>query len=701
MGLVILCAMLLTTHFRCQTIDQHDTVCSFNSKCRCWTDQHLRHVDCSNANMTDIPNFPPETDILNINSNYIEFLQNDTFENLTNLLELDLSHNKLIRIEANAFIGLGKLEKLSLEANRLNYTEESFDTTVLNPLQSLTLLNVKHQEILNILPGDMIRKLHSLRNLETDLISSTEGIAFGKEFSYLAHLTLLKAGKCKLEMVNNNTFIYLPFLEIIHLSECIITQFGKGCIFCHLNNFKYLDISKVVCDFTSFKFLALDFKETKIKKINMSETFYNTAYPPFHMFDYLKNSGITEIYMNKNVFVGSHTGTTGNIPSTLKILDFSENFLTLVVFQMRDLLTLNLRQNQLGKMLEKGGYKTPGPIALQNVDLSQNGINALLFQVFDGHCNVQTMNLSDNALTDFTPDISEMVKLRFLDLSKNKIKKFSNVMTMQNISRIAKKTNLKIDLSKNILDCSCASFAFIEWMHENHGIFNDIHSYKCKAENGTFMILNRLQHIVSMLKKDCETYTVLIICISLAIVTALLILSGGLLYRYRWRLRYVYYMTRNRYKRYKQIEENNDYKYNAFISYADEEAAFVKNECIPELEGNRNLSLCIHHRDFVAGEDITQNITNGIHDSNKTICIVTQSFLDSYYCMFEFNMAKMESIYSREGQNILFLVFYENIPSKNLPLVMLEVVQQQSYIEYPSDANERVVFWENIKQAIE
>ncbi|CAG2238433.1 Toll-like receptor 4 [Mytilus edulis] len=160
-------------------------------------------------------------------------------------------------------------------------------------------------------------------------------------------------------------------------------------------------------------------------------------------------------------------------------------------------------------------------------------------------------------------------------------------------------------------------------------------------------------------------------------------------------------MTRNRYKRYKQIEENDDYKYNAFISYADEESAFVKNECIPELEGYRNLSLCIHHRDFVVGEDITQNITNGIHDSKRTICIVTQSFLDSYYCMFEFNMAKMESIYSREGQNILFLVFYENIPSKNLPLVMLEVVQQQSYIEYPSDANERVVFWENINQAIE
>lgn len=698
---VILCALLLTTRTRCETKDQHNTVCSFNIKCRCWTDQNLRHVDCSYANMTDIPNIPPETDILNINSNYIEVLQNNTFENLTNLLELDLSHNRLIRIESNAFIGLGKLTRLSLEDNRLNYTKESWDTTVFNPLQSLLFLNVKHQEVLNILPGKMIRKLHHLQHLEADLISSTEGLAFGKEFSLLIHLTLLKAGTCKLEMVNNNTFIHLPYLEIIHLSGCTISQFGKGCIFCNLKKFNYLDISKVVCDFNYFRYLAVDFEETKIKKINMSETFYNTAYPPFHMFDYLEKSGITEIYLSSNVFVGTHIGITGILPRTLKVLDFSNNFLSQVVFYMRDLLTLNLRQNQLGIMLDKSGYKTPGPIALQNLDLSQNGIHTLLFQVFDGHRNVQTMNLSYNTLTDFTPDISEMVKLKFLDLSKNKIKKFSNVMTMQNISKIARETNLKIDLSKNILECSCSSFTFIQWMHDNHNFFYDINSYQCKTENGTVLILNRLKHIVFMLKKECKTYTLLIICISVGIITALLILSGGLLYRYRWRLRYVYYMTINRYKRYKQIEEDNVYKYNAFISYADQESAFVKNECIPELERNRNLSLCIHQRDFVAGEDITQNITNGIHESKRTICIVTQSFLDSYYCMFEFNMAKMESIYSRKGQNILFLVLIENIPSKNLPLVMLEIVQQQSYIEYPSDANERVVFWENIKQAIE
>jgi hypothetical protein len=68
--------------------------------------------------------------------------------------------------------------------------------------------------------------------------------------------------------------------------------------------------------------------------------------------------------------------------------------------------------------------------------------------------------------------------------------------------------------------------------------------------------------------------------------------------------------------------------------------------------------------------------------------------------MFEFNMARMESIYSRNGENILFLVFYEQILPRELPLVMLELVQQQSYIEYPNDEQGNVVFWDKIKNTI-
>lgn len=64
------------------------------------------------------------------------------FENLSNLLELDLSNNKLLKIDSEAFIGLSYLKELSLGGNELNFTLNLFHTNALDPLKSLTILNI-------------------------------------------------------------------------------------------------------------------------------------------------------------------------------------------------------------------------------------------------------------------------------------------------------------------------------------------------------------------------------------------------------------------------------------------------------------------------------------------------------------------------------------------------------------------------------
>ncbi|CAG2249550.1 Toll-like receptor 4 [Mytilus edulis] len=201
--------------------------------------------------------------------------------------------------------------------------------------------------------------------------------------------------------------------------------------------------------------------------------------------------------------------------------------------------------------------------------------------------------------------------------------------------------------------------------------------------------------------KECKSYTVLITCLSVAITACGIAIATGLIYRYRWKIRYLYYLSKGKYYSYKPVDYSTQtYKYDAFISFSEIDLRFIKNGCIPQLEIKNNLKLCIHNRDFMPGEEITVNITNAIHNSRKTICVISRAFLDSYYCKFEFNMARMESIYSRGGENILLLVFYEQILPRELPLVMLELVQEQSYIEYPHDDQGNVVFWEKLKEAI-
>ncbi|CAG2195401.1 Toll-like receptor 4 [Mytilus edulis] len=229
-------------------------------------------------------------------------------------------------------------------------------------------------------------------------------------------------------------------------------------------------------------------------------------------------------------------------------------------------------------------------------------------------------------------------------------------------------------------------------MIESNVLFVGLQEYICTLEDGSTIIMKPFEYTVLQFEKTCKSYLGLIIGVSMALLTVILTVTASLMYRYRWKIRYMYYMTKGKYS-YTKISpaDDDEYMYDAFISYADDDRSFVLKDCIEKLKKEENFRLCIHQRNFMPGQDITVNITNCIHTSRTTVCLITRKFLESYYCMFEFNMARMESIYSRDGRNILFLVFYEQILPKELPLVMLELVQKESYIEYPNDEQGNVV----------
>ncbi|OWF41427.1 Toll-like receptor 1 [Mizuhopecten yessoensis] len=146
---------------------------------------------------------------------------------------------------------------------------------------------------------------------------------------------------------------------------------------------------------------------------------------------------------------------------------------------------------------------------------------------------------------------------------------------------------------------------------------------------------------------------------------------------------------KTRYKGYTGLEANNDerddYPNDAFISYCEQDGRFVRGDLLDNLEGRSGLTLCLHERDFIPGQDISENITKAIHQSWKTVVIVSNNYLKSYWCMHEFEMARMDSMHSRGGKSVLLLVFYEDIAAKDLPLTLMDLIESKSYIEYPHD----------------
>ena len=79
---------------------------------------------------------------------------------------------------------------------------------------------------------------------------------------------------------------------------------------------------------------------------------------------------------------------------------------------------------------------------------------------------------------------------------------------------------------------------------------------------------------------------------------------------------------------------------------------------VRKLEDEHGLRLCFHERDFIPGRPIAENIIQAIMNSRRTLILLSKNFLKSKWCRYEFNMARIEGIYSREGENVLFVVMF-------------------------------------------
>ena len=162
------------------------------------------------------------------------------------------------------------------------------------------------------------------------------------------------------------------------------------------------------------------------------------------------------------------------------------------------------------------------------------------------------------------------------------------------------------------------------------------------------------------------------------------------------------YMSKKRYFGYRRLPDYTvieNYKYDAFISYSEDNIRFILDDVIPRLETD-SISLCIHQRDFLPGNAISDNIIHAIQSSRKTVVMLSNAFLKSKWCMYEFNMARMENIYSRGEDISLVIVMLEPVPYNAMPLEMMRWIHDNNYIEYTTEHEGKDLFWDKLNGVI-
>jgi Leucine-rich repeat (LRR) protein len=654
---------------------------------------HLKNLDISGLSgrckvktlTSETFKYVPALEYVDISSCQINHIYPGTFTFMSNLSYLDVSFNTCLKYQGVENITYD-LPYTSIKILKFNKVHKTFAMNTKIPQSmtknlantKLTELHLDSNRVQQVEKGAISYLPHTIRHI----YSSNNPLSYGEYLSEMVRLPI--------EFIN---------ISILYRSRIPDNKKEEVC-----DEPDYFQ--QTITPITNSKLYVPP--EILRVPVNLKTLIYRQSELHFEIPEYhvTENNSLEYVDLSFNFF----TSWIGPMLYFKKLhyLDLSNNLcsnVSKVFFKSApNLQTLNIQNNLLGFVLpdDVDGEIFQHVKSLQEINLAENRIPRLHTDFFKYNTKLIRLFIGGNMLNDITFHISHMTQLSYLELSNNIISSLGSKARDQLESIFKTSNNLTIDLSGNLLKCTCDTIDFIKWMSTTKIKYQKLSSYYCKLYNGNKQPLNDPNMVYRILTKQCSSYTTLIIGIVAVLLLFTSILTSGLVYRYRWNLRYMYYMAKNKYQRQTTVtrSEEGAYTYDAFISYEDEDRFFVHEDLLKMLEEESGFKLCIHKRDFLPGVDISENITSAIHNSRKVIVIMSHNYLDSYWCMFEYNMSRLESIYSRNKENILYLVFLEQLSAKDLPLIILELVQTQSYIEYPNDEYGNTVFWDKLRDAL-
>ncbi|XP_048737272.2 toll-like receptor 4 [Ostrea edulis] len=706
------------------TLLAHPCITSRDCNCSISAIEGEYYADCSNKNLQNAPNFsnsfypiagidlsinvlskfpshlPKTLKYLNVSANSLDRLTRHDIREYPHLIELRMSKCKLKVLESHSLNG-SQLRYLDVSGNReltlsvlknisCDLSESFIETLILDELQCPIGPSI-------VLTADHVKCLRNT-SLKTLSLASNRIVYLNVHV-----IPTLPESLTVLNFSDNKLTLELYAFQLRQLKSMKVLDFSYQSRIPELNS-EYL-----ACRFGEKDCITGETEQEQREpepKVYDFDPYNYTFYLPqsletvyvhncdlkFKMSHHIYKIGkhLSHVTLQNNVLYEWSTPLYGIEP--VRHLDMSNNFCTTVQENFfvdgKNLIFLDLSKNILGDSFAKDihGNIFRSLRSLNILNISRNKITILPRKMFQTTVNLRELRLSHNQITKFEVMIQHMKYLSLLDISHNQIETLPTDI-QEAIDGIAGTHPIKVNLYGNPLSCRCEHFDFIMWLHKHNDIvFLNFENYTCVFQNEKHAL-----NSTTLLKfhKQCAEYSLLTVILFAVILIFTISVICKIIYRFRWRLRYLYYIT---------VKQSNadtadpkPYRYDAFISYAAENEIFAI-DVINDLERNSNLRVCFHSRDFIPGTAIADNISNAIQNSRRTVCIVTSHFLQSYWCMFEFNMARMVSFYSRAGENVLSLVLLEKYPTHKMPLDLAEVILSNSYLEYPGNFLDRQSF---------
>lgn len=679
-----------------------------------------------------------------INPNSPECTFGPNFQALKNLKNLSLSgvHDNtcLMNYVHNAtFKHLAQLKRLFMSNCNISVIEAG----ALKPLVNLTDLDISYNihltfEGMNVALGGL-QNTSSLKRLRVNRIHEPNGLGIGLKAAHFEHLKSLRGLHSlhmdlnKIEVLDTKIFTdtLIPrSLRHFTLSGNRLTY--DRYIHCiHLaSNVTSVDISRQYLNYDPF--FQHDDKRDKteetfdlaernnaslcpcdlscliclpphVRHIKWRKSFFNSEIPKLYI---CGADSVEKVDMSFNI-VHKWNGPVDGFPNLTR-LDLSENICSEISEHFLEsfpkLEVLNISKNNLMTSFDPVKSENASKIFksqrnLTHLIMSENNIYTLPADLFHNTTKLKYLDLSKNNFEEwrahlYSPDFE------YLDLTENKLRTLPAHL-YKFLDERAEESNrsVMIKIGHNRIDCSqCDTLNFLRWMVKTKVIIEFTQYDTCLVNERVVNITSRqdvenivgiLENIVCKKQPPWIMWTIDGACLALGcILTSVL---GTVIYKKRWKLRYVYYTRKRRYSHegFERIFSND-----AYISYAKRKAKFIYDTLVPVLEGQYGLKVWVTDRDSAAGVSIAENIVYGICNSRKTILLIDENFLKDTWCDYDMNMALVESVQTK--RNAIIIVLIDSVPMSKIPEHVLRFLANEQSIEYPQDDDNLDAFWSNL-----
>lgn len=635
--------------------------------------------------------------MLKLEWSHIEDLPKTLFQGSRSIQELSLKGNKIWHLHAELFRDQAKLYKLDLSKNNLtNITGDVF-----TPLKNLLNLDLSHNRI-DVLTDYLFSGLPKLRILAIannglkqidpkafsgaplhSLDLSSNRLTFESDQGYSNQYGSLESW-CPFD-----TLTELMRLNLKHNSINFMCEYWKT-VMTHLqildlsyNNFTELTYADAI--FVS-DHLKVDLSHNHIEKIFMNPLLWSEVastatvvlnYNPFicdcNLYPFMKvakeyhdNFELTGSACAEPAALKGHELNGLSLDKFVCELDECSPKCTCIVRPAANKLEANCTEIH-SKVFNVSEYYHDMVKAVK-LDRAPVTLKHMPFE------NVAELDLSGLNLKEVPyEDLPKSVK--FLNLSNNDLE----YLPIDLLDR-----DMEFALSGNRITCDCSHRKYMYALVQNIPKIRDAKIIECQD--------GRLLSVIDATSL-CDVWLASFIGTTLTVLGVFCIIFAAIIYKYSFEVK-IYI---SKYLPCLLPEEKYDAskRYDVFISYAHQDEDFVRDLLLPKLEGNpHNFKICVHFRDWLAGETIPYNIAKSVEDSRRTVIILSENFLGSIWGLLEFRAAHVQA--AREGRARVIIILLEDVTAKkNLDREIDAYLNTNTYLKWGEPW-----FWEKLVYAL-